>query len=148
MDGKLYGHSRIPKGKLHHYRLKEQVRFYEMSSERSSREVLVVAWESKLKAYNLGCNNCEHFAVFCKTGLLRSIQVEKLPIPIICEDGKRVCCRKRKGLSGVQTEQENSNQEGKGTPDQCKKSKLNNKGKKNKKNWSCVTWKSQWNKTK
>ena len=48
-------------------------------TEQYSREETVHRARSRLgeKQYNLIFNNCEHFALWCKTGKNRSVQVEK-----------------------------------------------------------------------
>ena len=56
-------------------------RFYDSQSnaQKFSREETVNRARSRMgeKSYNLLFNNCEHFVLWCKTGINKSVQVEK-----------------------------------------------------------------------
>ncbi|KAL9685033.1 hypothetical protein QQ045_022479 [Rhodiola kirilowii] len=73
-NGQLHGHSIAQTKKRKRSKLARQVMFYSEFSIRTSEEVLKVAREYQPPEYSLVCNNCEHFAVYCKTGKKMSRQ--------------------------------------------------------------------------
>ncbi|CAM8927033.1 unnamed protein product [Rhodiola kirilowii] len=92
----LHGHSSVPTQKRKRssgqYTLEDQVRLYQMSSIRSSEQVLEVARQYTSPPYNLFCNNCEHFAVFCTTGENKSYLIQERHLTFVCKLRKCFCC--------------------------------------------------------
>lgn len=107
----LRGHSLISKYERSKYTMEDRLRYYKIPSKRSAEQVLEEARLSKSKfkpgTYKLRSQNCEHFAVFCKTGKSRSIQVEKSPLGIIRKIRKWVTPFRAKG---VRQDSENGSQ--------------------------------------